>query len=89
MPTVDFTPNLRRNVDCPPARVAGATVRACLDDYFARHPAVRGYVLDEQGAVRHHVVVFVDGRQIADRARPDEPVGEGASIHVMQALSGG
>ena len=89
MPTVDFTRNLQRHVAAPPERVAGATVRSCLEDYFARHPAVRGYVLDEQGAVRHHVVVFVDGQQIADRARPDEPVADTASIHVMQALSGG
>lgn len=89
VPTVEFTRNLERHVRCPAEAVPGATVREALEAYFARHPAVRGYVLDEQGAVRHHVVVFVDARQLADRARLDEPVAEGSAVYVMQALSGG
>ena len=47
------------------------------------------YVLDEQGALRHHVVVFVDGQLIRDRVTLADPVGEQSEIAVMQALSGG
>jgi hypothetical protein len=86
---VAFTSNLSRLVSCPPRDVAGATVREALDAYFAAEPAARAYVLDEQGELRRHVVVFLDGQQIRDRAHLGESVGEGASIHVMQALSGG
>jgi molybdopterin converting factor small subunit len=89
MPTVEFTRNLARHVACPTERVAGGTLGAVLASYFARHPAVRPYVLDEQDRIRHHVTVFVDGTQWRDRARLDEPVGEGAVVAVMQALSGG
>jgi len=64
-------------------------VRDALDAYFARHGAARAYVLDEQGTLRHHVVVFVDGVQVRDRAALGEPVAPGAEIYVMQALSGG
>jgi len=32
--------------------VGGTTVREALDLYFEAFPAVRGYVLDERGAVR-------------------------------------
>jgi sulfur carrier protein ThiS len=86
---ISFTSNLRRHVDCPPAQVVGATVAACLAAYFADHPAVRSYVLDDQGSVRRHVVVFVDGDQIHDPARQSDPVRANGEITVMQALSGG
>ena len=55
MPTVNFTPALRRHVDCPPARVDADTARAALTAYFVLHPSVRGYVIDEQGDLRKHV----------------------------------
>ena len=75
MPLVAFTRNLRRHVDCPTAEVAGTTVAECLAAYFARYPAVRSYVLDEQGAVRRHVAVFVGNGQLVDPARCKEPPG--------------
>jgi sulfur carrier protein ThiS len=64
-------------------------VREALEQYFARHPQVRSYVLDEQGALRQHVVIFVNGTQLRDRAAQQEPVGEDVELYVMQALSGG
>jgi sulfur-carrier protein len=89
VPTISFTANLRRHVDCPPATVGGTTVRAALDQYFAAHPQVRSYVLDEQGAVRRHVAVFVGRHQVLDPMSLSDPIDAGAEIHVMQALSGG
>jgi len=89
VPRITFTSSLQRHVSCPSEPVAGATVREALEHYFARHPQVRGYVLDEQGALRHHVVVFVDGGQLRDRSGQQEPIGEASDIYVMQALSGG
>ncbi len=69
--------------------VAGASVREALDDVFATHPNLRGYVLDEHGAVRHHVAVFVDGDAIRDKRDLSQAIGERAEVYVMQALSGG
>lgn len=89
MAEVVFTPNLRRHVDCPTVQVAGSTVREVLDRVFVDNPRLRGYVLDDQGALRRHMVVFVDGAQIADRDRLGDPVGPAAEVYVMQALSGG
>lgn len=89
MARVSFTANLRRHVHCPEAEVPGATVAECLAGYFADHPTARSYVLDEQGAVRRHVVVFVDGDQIHDPAAQSDPVDDDGDIVVMQALSGG
>jgi hypothetical protein len=89
VPTVTFTPNLKRHVECPTEVVAGATVREVLDVVFAANPRLRGYVLDDQGALRKHMSVFVDGTQISDRARLSDPVRATSEIYVMQALSGG
>jgi len=89
MAVVHFTQNLRRHVASGSVRVDGATVKAVLDAVFEQNPALRGYVLDDQGAVRHHVNVFVDGEMIEDRRELGDPVRPEAEIHVMQALSGG
>ena len=87
---VRFTENLRRHVDCADGEVAAApTVRACLEAYFATRPDVRSYVLDDQGAVRNHVVVFLDGSPIDDRAAQSDAIAPSGEILVMQALSGG
>ncbi len=89
MPSVVFTTAMQRHVACPADTVEGTTVRATLDAYFARHAGVRTYVLDDQGALRQHVVVFVDGVQVRSREGLDDAVSPGAEVYVMQALSGG
>jgi len=89
MVTVHFTANLRRHVECPELEVTGGTVSEALEAYFGVHPAVRSYVLDEQGAVRRHVAVFANGSQIGDPTTLSDPVAPGSEIYVMQAFSGG
>ena len=89
MPRVVFTSNLQRHVASPERDVRGATVAQALEAIFAEAPKVREYVLDEQGHVRKHVAIYVDGKRIADRMRLTDPVGERSEIYVMQALSGG
>ena len=89
MARVSFTQNLQQHVACPPTEVVGSTVREVLEAVFQANAALRGYVLDDQGSLRHHVVVFVDGEQIGDRIGLSDPVTAGAALHVMQALSGG
>lgn len=89
MARVTFTRNLQRHVTAPALQVAGATVREVLDAVFARNDKLRGYVLDEQGELRKHMVIFVDGVQIEDRAGLTDPVPAAGEVYVMQALSGG
>ena len=89
MTTLRFTPNLLRHVDTPTLRVEGGTVREVLDRYFQTHPLVRGYVLDDQGAVRKHVAIFLNQTLIHDRVNLSDPVQESDDVFVAQALSGG
>ena len=89
MARVEFTKNLQRHVACPRTEAAGDTVRAVLDAVFAENERARGYVLDERGAVRRHMVIFLDGEPVRDRQSLSDPVGDDSEIFVMQALSGG
>jgi hypothetical protein len=69
--------------------VPGATVREVLEAVFAACPTLRDYVTDERGALRHHVVAFVDGVAVRDKESLDEPVPAGGEVYLFQALSGG
>ena len=60
-----------------------------LSRVFRDNPGLRSYVLDDQGRLRTHVVIYVDGRPVRDRNALGDAVGKSAEIHVMQALSGG
>ena len=89
MVRVSFTQNLQRHVDCPPRAVDGATVRAVLEAVFEANPRARGYVLDDRGALRKHMTVYIDGAPVLDRDGLSDPVAEGSEVYVFQALSGG
>jgi hypothetical protein len=86
---VVFTRNLQRHVPCPPATVDGTTVAEVLAAVFSANERLRSYVVDERGALRKHMVVFVDGHQLVDRSTLSDTVDPDGEIYVMQALSGG
>ena len=90
MPTVTFTSALTRHVGALPTfNVDAATVGQALDKVFAEQPKLRSYVLEDGGAVRQHVAIFVDGLSLHDRTTLADAVGQDTEIHVLQALSGG
>ena len=89
MPTVRFTRNIQRHVECPTREAAGATIRDVLDSYFRLHEQARGYVLDDQGKLRHHMAIFINGNQISDRDDLSDQVAPDAVVDLVQALSGG
>lgn len=84
-----FTQQLARFTAAPQVETAAATLRAGLDAAFDRNPQLRGYVLDEQGHLRQHVTVFIDGHRCTERVRLDYPLAPGSLVYVLQALSGG
>ena len=89
MPKVSFTPNIQRHVLCPDTEAPGASVREVLDNVFADNPRARSYVLDDQGGLRKHMTIFVDGETIRDRLKLSDKVRPDSMIRVFQALSGG
>jgi molybdopterin converting factor small subunit len=89
MATVRFTSALERFLAAPPAEVAGMTVGEALAAVFETRPGLRGYVLDDQGALRRHVAVYVNSEAVRDRAKLSDPIGPNDDIYVFQALTGG
>lgn len=70
--------------------VDATTLRDALEAAFASHPPLRGYVIDEQGSLRHHVAVFIDGQAVRDKSDLSRAELDARSeIYVLQALSGG
>ncbi len=89
MPKVSFTSALQRFLAAPAVEVEGGTVGDALAAVFRSRPQLRGYVLDDQGALRRHVSVYVNGEPVADRAQLTDSVNPRDEIYVLQALTGG
>lgn len=89
MARIRFTGNLARHRPAPELEAEGGTLREVLDAALGRDDLLKGYILDEQGRLRKHVNVFVDGAMVEDRRHLSDAVRPGAEIYVLQALSGG
>lgn len=89
MPIIHVTSHLRHVAPSGPTTVEAATLGAALDAYFATAPRVRSYIVDDQGRLRRHVAVFIDGELLLDKKDLGRRVAPTSEIYVMQALSGG
>ena len=85
MAKVIFTSHLKSVAPDVAVDAPGGSVGAAI---FAAYPAVRGYVLDDQGRLRLHIAVFVDGVHVR-RDALDHPLRSDSELYIMQALSGG
>ena len=65
--------------------VEGATVLEVLETLERTHPAVAGWVLDEQRRIRVHVNVYVNGQP----AQEGDGVGPADRVHVLPSITGG
>jgi sulfur-carrier protein len=69
--------------------VSASTVAEVVAELERLAPGFAFYVCDERGRLRPHVNVFVTDTAIRDRARLSDPVPDGTSVFILQALSGG
>jgi sulfur-carrier protein len=63
----------------------GATVGAALNELERANPALEGWILDERGALRRHINVFVNG----ELGGQETEVGADDRVDVLPAISGG
>lgn len=89
MAQVFFTAHLRTVIDAASVTAEGRIVGEALAAVFRSHPRLQGYVLDEHGALRQHVCIFLDGTRLTQAEALAAPLSASSEIYVMQALSGG
>ena len=89
MAHLSFTANLTRQTACPEADIPATTIAQLFNQYFSQWPEVRSFVLNDQGEVRKHVRVIVDGLNIRDRQKLSDKLEPNSEVFVFQALSGG
>ncbi|MEW6589886.1 MAG: MoaD/ThiS family protein [Pseudomonadota bacterium] len=92
MPTVEMTRHLYRYFPALENRtiqVPAGSVADVLRAVDALAPGFSDYVLDERGALRRHVIISVNDTVVVDRKTLSDRVPEGATLYIIQALSGG
>jgi sulfur-carrier protein len=87
--TIAFTSHLRavgptREEACP-----GATLAEVLEALHPSYPRLKDYVLDDQGRLRKHIAIFIDGVMTAREGALTRPLDQSSHVYVFQALSGG
>lgn len=84
-----FAASIQRHIPMPERDVTACSVDEALSAAFAEEPRLRGYILDDQGGLRRHLAVFIDGKPLRDRRHLSDAVDANSRIYVVQALSGG
>ncbi len=90
MPKVNFTYALKRFYpDLKEMEVSAPDVNELLRLVEIHYPGIRSYLVDDQGILRQHVNIFVNGKMISDRTKLSDQLEESSEVYIMQALSGG
>ena len=90
MAVVKFTPNLKRFFpDLCEVEVEGTTVADVVAAVDARWEGLADYIIDERGALRKHVNIFIGEDLINDKQGLSDAVSQNTRVYIMQALSGG
>ena len=86
MPRVILTGSIRQHAGgLGVVEVDGGTAGAVIAALEVSYPSLRGWVVDEQGAIRRHVKLFRGGTAVT----LDAPVAPNDELHIVSAISGG
>jgi molybdopterin synthase sulfur carrier subunit len=89
MPTVSFTPNLKRFFPrLGKAEVTADSVRDALLEIEIAFPGILDYIVDEQKSLREHVNIFVNNQTITDKINLSDQIKPDDDLYIMQALTG-
>jgi molybdopterin synthase sulfur carrier subunit len=68
---------------------SGDTLTTVLDDLDTRFPGLRARVVDDSGALRRFVNVYVNDNDVRFSDGLATPIGDGATVSVIPAVAGG
>jgi len=80
------SPLLSYTAEAKVVQAHGGDLIELLADLDRQFPGIRFRMIDEQGAVRPHMRIFVNGEQVLQLATKLSPSDE---VQILQALSGG
>ncbi len=90
MATVRIPTPLRKYTEGREAvEVSAATVRDLIDALEAAHPGIRERIVDDSGAVRRFVNIFVGDEDIRFLDGIDTKVSDGDEVSIVPAIAGG
>lgn len=70
----------------PEVEADGATLSELLADLDQRYPGIRFRMIDEQGAIRPHMRIFINRERVVGL---EEALSAEDEVQILQALSGG
>jgi molybdopterin synthase sulfur carrier subunit len=76
-------------IELPLAPDMRMTAAEIIEVLASKHPGIRDRVLDEQGELRRHVNIFIDGENARFLGGLSAQVGSGSEMWIHPALSGG
>ena len=90
MPTIRIPTPLRKlTADQEVVTASGATVGAVLDELNKTYPGLGERILDEQGAIRRFVNIFVNDEDVRFLQEKETPVTDRDEISIVPAIAGG
>ena len=90
MATIKFTRALKRFYpELDTLELHADNVKTVVSEIDKHYQGLKDYIVDEQGVLRKHVNIFVDGEMISDRKNLSDALSENSEVYIMQALSGG
>ena len=90
MPTVRIPTPLRKlTANQEVVTVSGVTLGAILDELNQAYPGLGERILDEQGAIRRFVNIFLNDEDVRFLQEKETPVAEKDEISIVPAIAGG
>jgi len=69
--------------------IEGATVREVVQRLESQHPGMGARLLDDSGALRRFLNVYVDDEDVRFLDGIETPVPEGSKVSIIPAVAGG
>jgi len=90
MAKIKFTSALKRFFPTlTELEMEGDTVKDVLNNIEKLYPGICNYLTEDDGRLRKHVNIFVQGNLIENRQTLNDPVRHNDELLIFQALSGG
>lgn len=89
MVKVVLTANLQKYFPESKFETEANSLKDLLRKMDERRPLFSTYIIEDNGSIRKHVNIFIDGEVLSDKSHTDVQLKSGSQVHIMQALSGG